>query len=417
MPPGRVYGVAPMWSGLRERELGAPPWRYAASVRRMRSHALELCKTKDVISSGRGAVNSLQIDPVEARYMLAGNGNGSISVYDISQPTTVEHYSQKHEALFSIDKAHRYSVSSVRWYPVDTGIFISGSFDKHINVWDANTLEVLMQFKMPGKVFGVSMSPVSTTHMLIATGTEDYRIRLCDISSGAFTHTLSAHRDAVWAVKWSASSEWILISGGCDGAIRLWDIRRAGCFYVLDQHRSSASQEAKTSKDATPGRVHPGLTSALDRSTAHYGTVTSLQTSRDGHYLLSAEHNVPGSDSRVKLWDIERGCNTLVNYEATNINGNLTCELEVSGDKPLVFVPCLTSIQVYDMLSGRLLSTLKGHYELVKCCAYHSQSQELYSGSNDRRILVWSPEQSVSEDEALGTIAAQVQADEDNWSD
>ncbi|EFJ33611.1 hypothetical protein SELMODRAFT_266832 [Selaginella moellendorffii] len=392
-----------MWSGLRERELGAPPWRYAASVRRMRSRALELCKTKDVISSGRGAVNSLQIDPVEARYMLAGNGNGSISVYDISQPTTVEHYSQKHEALFSMDKAHRYCVSSVRWYPVDTGIFISGSFDKHINVWDANTLEVGDLFFVGAdaiqnarKVFGVSMSPVSTTHMLIATGTEDYRIRLCDISSGAFTHALSAHRDAVWAVKWSASSEWILISGGCDGAIRLWDIRRAGCFYVLDQHRSSASQEGNCFL-----LVLFCSTSALDRSTAHYGTVTSLQT--DTTFLVRSQ----AMGHR----------NTLVNYEPTNINGNLTCELEVSGDKPLVFVPCLTSIQVYDMLSGRLLSTLKGHYELVNCCAYHSQSQELYSGSNDRRILVWSPKQSAFQDEALGTIAAQVQADEDNWSD
>lgn len=37
------------------------------------------------------------------------------------------------------------------------------------------------------------------------------------------------------AVEWSTSNEWILITGGCDGAIRFWDIRRAGCFHVLNQ--------------------------------------------------------------------------------------------------------------------------------------------------------------------------------------
>jgi WD40 repeat protein len=44
--------------------------------------------------------------------------------------------------------------------------------------------------------------------------------------------------DGIMSLEWSASSEWILMSGGCDGAIRFWDIRRAGCFRVLDQSRS-----------------------------------------------------------------------------------------------------------------------------------------------------------------------------------
>lgn len=41
--------------------------------------------------------------------------------------------------------------------------------------------------------------------------------------------------DGVMSIEWSISSEWELVTGGCDGAIRFWDIRRAGCFRVLDQ--------------------------------------------------------------------------------------------------------------------------------------------------------------------------------------
>jgi hypothetical protein len=47
---------------------------------------------------------------------------------------------------------------------------------------------------MSKKVYAISMSSLATTHMLIATGTEDTRVRLCDIASGAFTHTLTGHR-------------------------------------------------------------------------------------------------------------------------------------------------------------------------------------------------------------------------------
>lgn len=51
-----------------------------------------------------------------------------------------------------------------------------------------------MNFKMPGKVYRTAMSTIATSHMLIAAGTEDVQVRLCDIASGAFAHTLSGHR-------------------------------------------------------------------------------------------------------------------------------------------------------------------------------------------------------------------------------
>lgn len=54
--------------------------------------------------------------------------------------------------------------------------------------------QVVVNFKMPGKVHRTAMSSLASSHMLIAAGTEDVQVRLCDIASGAFTHTLSGHR-------------------------------------------------------------------------------------------------------------------------------------------------------------------------------------------------------------------------------
>lgn len=55
-------------------------------------------------------------------------------------------------------------------------------------------MQVVVNFKMPGKVHRAAMSNLSTSHMLIAAATEDVQVRLCDIASGAFAHTLSGHR-------------------------------------------------------------------------------------------------------------------------------------------------------------------------------------------------------------------------------
>jgi DNA excision repair protein ERCC-8 len=241
-----------------------------------------------------------------------------------------------------------------------------------------------MDFKMPGKVYSAAMSPIATTHMLIATGSADVQVRLCDIASGAFTHTLSGHHDGIMSLEWSTSSEWILMSGGCDGAIRFWDIRRAGCFLVLDQLRSqqgrrppfldSAMEKDQKNLTSSPSsksnsvqqrtgsrkkhskalhksqtlirghtqqRVHPGMSSSQNRTTAHYGAVTGLKTTTDGMHLLSS-----GSDSRLRIWDVDSGCNTLVNFEAMRLHPRKPLQLAVTDDPSLVFVPCMGSIKV-----------------------------------------------------------------------
>ena len=61
--------------------------------------------------------------------------------------------------------------------------------------------------------------------------------------------------DGVMTVEWSSSSEWVLMTGGCDGAIRFWDIRRAGCFLVLDQSRTQLGRRPSVLKRSMMNKV------------------------------------------------------------------------------------------------------------------------------------------------------------------
>lgn len=80
------------------------------------------------------------------------------------------------------------------------------------------------------------------------------QVQLCDIVSGGFTHSLAGHRAAVWAVAWSPSNEWQLATGGCDGQLRLWDIRRAGPLHIFDQHDT---QEPRAAGGRAAGQQQP----------------------------------------------------------------------------------------------------------------------------------------------------------------
>ena len=45
------------------------------------------------------------------------------------------------------------------------------------------------------------------------------QVKLCDLASGAFTHSLVGHRDAIWALHWSLTSEWHLFTSAADGQV------------------------------------------------------------------------------------------------------------------------------------------------------------------------------------------------------
>lgn len=54
--------------------------------------------------------------------------------------------------------------------------------------------DLVSSFSLPARVTAVAMSRVATCHCLVAGACQQQHVRLCDPSSGAFTHTLTGHR-------------------------------------------------------------------------------------------------------------------------------------------------------------------------------------------------------------------------------
>ncbi|XP_065834594.1 DNA excision repair protein ERCC-8-like [Oscarella lobularis] len=356
------------------RQIGLdPPWALPRCVEDRKTRSIDLSKTKDVQIYHTKGVLCLDLDPVDARYLLSGGADAAIAIYDTRNVRGEKTF--KAEVEYTIPgkrpPGHNYSVNSIQWYPHDTGMFISSSSDKSLKIWDANRLMVAEQFLFSGPVYCHHLSPVPSKSCLIAVGSEETFVTLCDIKSGSQTHILRGHDDSVQSVCWSPRNEYFLLSGGCDNRILLWDIRKSkSCLASLDQYNGK-----KASDNPSLGCI------------AHNGGVNGLHFLPDGLHLLSY-----GTDHRIRLWDVYSFKNTLVNYgRVKNPGWKKHCQLAVSScqNPGYVFVPSTTSIQVFDIHRGKKIKLLKGHFNAVNCCIFNSNKQELFSGSVDCNILVW----------------------------
>ncbi|XP_026098691.1 DNA excision repair protein ERCC-8-like [Carassius auratus] len=378
--------------------------RRAESTRRVLS--LELNHNRDVDRIHGNGINTLDIEVIDGRYMLSGGSDGVIVIYDLENNSKKPQYTCK--AICTVGRSsrhvHKFSVETVQWYPHDTGMFVSSSFDKTMKVWDTETLKPAEEFQFDGNVYCHHMSPVARKHSLVAVGTKDPKVQLCDLKSGSRIHILQGHRGEILSVRWSPRYDHILATASTDSRVRIWDVRRAsGSLFTLDQHNGDKS---KASSEAV--------------NTAHNGRVNGLCFTADGLHLLTT-----GTDDRMRLWNSATGENTLVNYGKVVNESRKGLKFTVSrGCSPeFVFVPCGSAVAVYGLHSGELITMLRGHYNNVDCCEFHPDYQELYSGGKDCNILAWVPvlrQPDIEDDETNskrgGTQAAINPAFEDAWS-
>lgn len=246
-------------------------------------------------------------------------------------------------------------------------------------------------FNLDCNVYSHDVSPVAA-HALVATAAGAPYIRLCDLKSGGFTHSLAGHHGKVITIRWSPRKEYVLASGGTDGTIRIWDIRRAAsCLVSLDSLNSGNSNLAET-------------------NIAHHGTVNGISWTDDSVFLVSTGH-----DEKMRVWDMDTGMNTLVNFGPQLRNkSQQVLNPWVTGYQDagcaLVFHPCDDGvIRLYDLHSGNPISVLRSTpNQRVTSVVNRPGHVQYYSGSNDRNIHVWSPQLSPAKVESKNTETTNV---------
>jgi len=201
---------------------------------------------------------------------------------------------------------HSAPVSSARVAP-DGRVLASGSYDRSLLLWDAESGEVLRALRgHTGLVNAIDWSPDGA---LLASASSDHGARVWHALSGRELTSLSGHRDDVNSVRWSPDGTR-LATASFDGSVRVWT-RDGRCELIAAHHRSdvnavawfpegrrlaAASDDGSVSVfEADGGRVRRVLR-------GHSDWVDDVAIHRDGLVLASAS-----LDGSVGVWDVASG--------------------------------------------------------------------------------------------------------------
>ena len=350
----------------------------------------------------KAGVNCLTIDRFNGRYMLSGGSDSSIALWNFeSESDTLNHCTYKPAVKVTKEySAHKFGVTHLSFYPFDSLAFLSSSYDHTLKFHATATLEPSESFDLGSVVYSHALSPIAD-HLLVACATQQPAVRLVDLRSDASTHSLAGHDGAVLSVAWSPKDEYILASGGSDGTVRFWDVRRSGgSLGLLDLEDSiGIGGEDGLGKNAR----------SRGQGRAHVGACNGVVWKDDGRVLVTTGH-----DERVRVWNVGVGANALSYFRPAPKNTHLSTLLPLlvpdNVGRPtehIMVYPSEKEILMFDLFEGTLLKRLRvpgavvaqasassGQRNIrdrVTSLAWRAGEVEIYSGHSDGLVRAWKP--------------------------
>ncbi|KAI1293975.1 hypothetical protein EDD11_008294 [Mortierella claussenii] len=237
-------------------------------------------------------------------------------------------------------------------------------------------------------------------HHHIVVGCDNSRIQIFETTTGRLLRTLQGHLGGVWALEFvkgvgPTGGEKLLVSGGCDREVRVWDMNTGKCRLVMSGHNGTIrclklhqlplleSRDNLVDDDinASDGyfpilnNKHP-----YHRHQRHdHQQQQQKQRSKHRHIVITGSR-----DSTLRVWDIQTGQNLFLLQGHTD---SVRC-IEVHGDI-LVSGSYDCSARVWSLRTGECLLHLQGHFQQIYSIAFNGEY--IITGSLDSTCRLWSP--------------------------
>ncbi|MGW2047871.1 WD40 domain-containing protein [Streptomyces sp. NPDC001858] len=226
---------------------------------------------------------------------------------------------------------------------------------------------------------------------LLAVGSEDGGVLVCDAVTGIALRTLQGHTDRVYAVKFR---ERVLATGSADGTVRLWDPVSGACRHRLEIHPRGVWPVALDAGGAllATGDADGVVTvwdtatgAPLHRLPGHSAPVYTVAFTADNATLVTGD-----ASAAVRLWDLRSGrlLGALPGHRGAVFRARFSPDgaLLATGD---MGDGRAGTVRVWDVARRCVVHTFTGHAGRVYTLDFHPGGRFLVSGDTEGQVRLW----------------------------
>ncbi len=290
-------------------------------------------------------VNALAMSPDGALLASSETGNSSVYLWDLG----VNMHTRQ------VLHGYRNWVNRVAFHP-ELPLLAGASSDGKVHLWDAATGQYIHMFRGFENNDNLSLAfgrEPATEGSLMALGGADHTIRLWPVHLQGGTVTwvqppiILRTAGEIHAVTFSHDGQFV-ISGGYDGAVRLWHSQTGQCLHTF--HIEGDPR------------------------------IKDVVMSADGQIIAAGSHN-----STVTLWQVRTG-------ERRHLHGHTEWAWTVAfhpGGQSLASGSFDRTVRLWDVNTGQLQQVLPQDSSLIQALAFSPDGAFLAAGTGEATIYLW----------------------------
>ncbi|RFS85235.1 TIR domain-containing protein [Actinomadura spongiicola] len=228
---------------------------------------------------------------------------------------------------------------------------------------------------------------------VLAVGSEDGGVLVCDAVTGTPLRTLQGHTDRAYAVVFDSRGN-LLVSGSADGTIRLWDLATGHATHTLTVHpegvwpvvvggRSPSGGElvAAGAADGTMRVWDAASGDLLHELPGHTAPVYTAVFDPAGSLMVTGDRG-----GTLRVWDTATG---ELRRELTGHRGAVYRAVFHPDGSLLAAGDEAGAVRLWDIRTGEIRRELRGHTGRVYAIAFHPDGRILVTGDTVGSVRIW----------------------------